>query len=1069
MRQTLLADCAARSRPLDAYLDPDPNADLPDDYDPGELLADWRDAFDSEEAFRERLSFADHTVESAREQLQAANDADAAETPRSIPAHFETAEAVVDRAVELDRASVGSLVERHADSPFVDLLAPLVGAASERLDLGSAFASAAVASLEDRLFERLTEVFQHPLFILFKAHQRTEYPDADVDERTDSTEVYEEFVARHREAGYETVFETYPVLLGLLGDVTDQWLRSADRLADRVSADRDALARTFNDGDDLGAVVDVDPLSDDPHGDGEIVFGVDFEADCSVVYKPRSVETERAFGSVLDWANANASVPDLYVPSVLDRDTYGWMEYVDHGECDDLGAVDRYYERMGGLTALAFALDSTDLHQDNVVAMGEYPVIVDQEMALSPEFETADDPSSPALSSLVEDSILKTVLVPFTSSLNDEDAEVLTNSGLAELDDVEGGQKTPVFVDPNTDAMDLTFEGTYRPDGTNLPRLDGEIQSVSDHVDGLKRGFRAVVDAIRANREAFAASDGPLGAFEGCEMRYLLRPTGHYSSKLTESVYSSQLRSGIARSLALESLYRIFVPTSDDGDLWKLVDAERATLRRFTVPRFTVDATGRELRDGHGEPQGVFADRSPLAHARDRVAALDEHWTETQLRLLDLAFTDSKVPGPVSKPSERREESVGGVDAPSAVVSHVVDRLATTTTEYPDGSYRWAELARLSPTDAFLLQEPTHHLYEGYPGVGLFLAAVASVRDDDDLAARARRVLKPGELAFEDDPPDLGVGGARGTGSAAYGLAAAGTFLDDSDLLDAASEVAGHTTREQIRDDDTLDVIGGAAGELLAQLAVYDRTGDGATLDRARWCGRRLLDATTETSEGYRVPTAEGGDRRFAFAHGVGGIGAALVRLSAVTGDDEFGRVGRDALELDLDLWQRHVDASDAYSVGSGGNVATRSVAEDADDTQIWGWCNGAAGVGLARVVAAESGVDELADGVSTLREDFRTRPSREASLCCGSAGRVGFMLDAGETLDDSELAARGERLFENLLERAESEGRIPLGNHLPMLPRFGLFTGLSGVGYVALQFEAHERGHDLPNVARLE
>ncbi|WP_135828541.1 type 2 lanthipeptide synthetase LanM [Halorussus halobius] len=1085
MRQTLLADCAARSRPLDAYLDPDEGAELPDSHDPDELLADWRDAFDSEEAFRERLSFADLTVEDVRERLRAASTGDPDSTPSDdadsssdpdatpatvgIPAHFETAEAVVDRAVELPPERVGSLVERHADSPFVDLLAPLVGAASERLDLGPGFAPSAVESLEDRLFERLTEVFQHPLFILFKAHQRTEYPDVAFGERADSTEVYEEFVARHREADYEAVFETYPVLLGLLGDVTDQWLRSAGRLADRIAADRDALARTFTDGDDLGAVADVTALSDDPHGDGEIVFGVEFAGDCSVVYKPRSVETERAFGTVLEWTNANAAIPDLYVPNLLDRGTYGWMELVDHRECDSERAVERYYERMGGLVALAFALDSTDLHQDNVVAMGEYPVIVDQEMALSPEFETTDDPSSPALSSLVADSILKTVLVPFTSSLSDEDAEVLTNSGLAELDDVEAGQETPTFVDPNTDAMELTFEGTYRPDGTNLPRRGGEIRSVSDHVEQLKRGFREVADVVRTNREAFAASDGPLGAFEGCEIRYLLRPTGHYASKLTESVYSSQLRSGIERSLALESLYRIFVPTDDEGDLWKLVDAERETLRRFTVPRFTVDATGHQLRDGRGEPQGVFVDQSPLADARERVADLDEHWTETQLRLLDLAFTDSKVPGPVSSPSGGREESAAGIDAPSAAVSHVVDRLATTTTEYPDGSYRWAELARLSPTDAFLLQEPTRHLYEGYPGVGLFLAAVASVRDDDDLAGRARRVLKPVELAFEEDPPDLGVGGARGTGSAAYGLAAAGAFLEDSGLLETASEVARRTTREEIRADETLDVVGGAAGELLAQLAVHDRTGDGAALDRARWCGRRLLDATTETSAGYRVPTT--GDDRFAFAHGVGGIGAALVRLAGVTGDDEFARVGRDALELDLDLWQRHVDASDGYSVGAGDGT-TRSVADDPGETQIWGWCNGAAGVGLGRVVAAEAGVagsDELADGVAALRGDLRTRPSLEASLCCGTSGRVAFMLDAGDTLEDPELVARGEELFGNLLERAEREGRIPLGNHLPMLPRFGLFTGLSGVGYAALQFEARERGRELPNVTRLE
>ncbi|USZ69218.1 type 2 lanthipeptide synthetase LanM family protein [Halorussus salilacus] len=1049
MRQSLLSESAARTTPLDSYLDSEANPPLPSAFDFEEFLADWRDVFDSEGAFAERLALSGYTVEGLRERFEALQRGDS----DVVPSALETAGEVVARAVELERPR--PLASRYETSPFVDLVAPLADAGTAGTDLESEFSSVALDSLTDWLFERLTTAFQHPLFILFKAYQRREYPDADFEETTDSTTVYDEFVRRYGD--YDAIFETYPVLFELLGRIVEQWHTAVSRLDERLAADGGVLAEQFNDGEELGRVADVAALSDDPHGDGEIVWRIDFEADCSVVYKPRSVGGEQAFADVLDWTNEHTDVPDLYAPRVLDRDDYGWMEVVTHAECDSAEGVERYFERMGALSALAFVLGSTDLHQENIVAAGDQPIIVDHETVLSPRFDAPISPSSPALSSLVERSILETVLVPFTTAVTEGDSQTVTNSGLTKLDDVEYERKSPAFSDPNTDGMEMSFRDERRLDGTNLPRLDGEIRGTSEYVDELKRGFRDAVDAISADREGFR--DGPLRSFEGCEIRYLVRPTGHYSSKLIESAYSSQLRSGIQRSFALESLYRIFLPESEDG-LINCVEAEKATLRRFAIPRFTVDATGHELRDGHGEPQGAFVDQSPLDHACERVEDLDEHWIETQLRLLDLAFTSSTVPDPVAAPSENGPSSgasVSDADATPEVVSNVVAHLENVTTEYPDGSDRWAELARSSPDDAFLLQEPQLNLYEGYAGVGVFLAAAAAVRDDDRLAARSRRVLQPIQTAFEDGNADhLRIGGATGKGSVAYGLVTAGELLDDSELLEAGRSVAGRTTREEIESDTELDVVGGTAGELLAQLAVHERTGDGGALERARWCGDHLLEATAETGDGYRIPTSEGNDPRFAFAHGAGGIGAALVKLSAATGEETYARVGENALRCDAERWRRETDPE------------CENLYDDESGT-IWGWCNGAVGVTLGHVVVAETAGREVPTDISIPRENLRTEPSLEDSLCCGSMGRALVMVDAGETLGDPELTSKGETLFEKTLERAEAEGRFRIGNHLPMLPRFGLFTGLAGVGYVALQLTVRDRDIALPNVMRLE
>lgn len=238
MRKSLLDDRVVRSRSLTVMLDSTESVSLPSDWDLEDLLADWRNVFDPDEGFQDRLELSDHTVESVREQFERAPDDQLDSTPSS----FETAEAVVDQAVEYDSEEVRPLVERHEESPFVHLLAPLVVAIGERVSLETDHTSTTRESLDDWLLDRLTKGFRHPLFILFKAHQKTEYPDTDFgsasdsggttdsDSPTNSTAVYDEFVRNQLDTDYERIFEQYPLLTSFLGEVAEQWCQAVRQL-----------------------------------------------------------------------------------------------------------------------------------------------------------------------------------------------------------------------------------------------------------------------------------------------------------------------------------------------------------------------------------------------------------------------------------------------------------------------------------------------------------------------------------------------------------------------------------------------------------------------------------------------------------------------------------------------------------------------------------------------------------------------------------------------------------------------------------------------------------------------
>ena len=99
-----------------------------------------------------------------------------------------------------------------------------------------------------------------------------------------------------------------------------------------------------------------------------------FEAD-AVIYKPRPGDGEWKWSSLLEWMNAQTFQPRLRSGRVLRRKGYCWMERIEAGPCKNRAEARRFYERLGGLIAVAYLLRAVDCHRDNLIASGEDPVL----------------------------------------------------------------------------------------------------------------------------------------------------------------------------------------------------------------------------------------------------------------------------------------------------------------------------------------------------------------------------------------------------------------------------------------------------------------------------------------------------------------------------------------------------------------------------------------------------------------------------------------------------------------------------------------------------------------------
>jgi len=276
-------------------------------------------------------------------------------------------------------------------------------------------------------------------------------------------------------------------------------------------------------------------------------------------------------------------------------------------------------------------------------------------------------------------------------------------------------------------------------------------------------------------------------------------------------------------------------------------------------------------------------------------------------------------------------------------------------------------------------------------------------------------------------------------------VVAIGRLLGDRSLLDEARSGARLITAELVAADRHLDVVQGAAGAILALLALdgVATSSDGAPspLDRAALCARHLLAHRT-SHEGRPEAWITSAERPLTgFSHGAAGIVYALLRLYAKTGERELRDAAAQGMAYERSHYDPEVNNWRDLRAG-GGRFATR-------------WCHGAPGIALARLGALGIADDaeirgEIAAGLASTRA---WQGAALDHLCCGTMGLAEILAYAHARLGDPADLAAARGLAFAALERAETTG------HFRYLPAAGgdffvpsLFRGAAGIGYTLLR-----------------
>lgn len=602
-------------------------------------LDDWKSVFDDEDRFERRLS----RLGVKEAEYSYVFDG------ISWPAERQLPEWVGELDSLLGAVTACSSVAPLAGSRLADRLrrgwesehafAPVATAASvATLERNECLA---IRDISDTLLDELVKWYAEAFESRFGPLLTAEF-EGNVSGReraTDSDELYREYLEYLFEGGIVDICRAYPMFGRLFVTHVQQWATHAVQLCRRCVEDRQLLAETLGSGKTLGPVSSV-TRPDETCVGGRPTMVLEFESDLRAVYKDRSVEPDEYFYETLDRVARRADVPRFELPTVLSRDGYGWVEWVDSAKCSDEAAVERYYRRAGALVAVCYLLGIEDCWRDNLVASGEHPVVIDAETVFAPR-----PPQAPGESKLfvkaTDGTILSTGLLPVpddggTSRVTRQStilAGLGRSSGPAELD-----ERVAREIDhPGTDAVTVSEQSVVVDREQNVPTVGGVDHPPMQYVNQIREGFERIYRDVLNRREDGEPALPLPDDDEWFESRVVSRTA--YDSVLRRLTEPAALHSGRQFSLRLEQLAAPLLHDLGANDAhWDVFRAEYDLLQQLRTPVLSARPDGIDVSVGSDKIEGLLTE-SGIERCRQRIQIASEDDLASHLDCLERAVT----------------------------------------------------------------------------------------------------------------------------------------------------------------------------------------------------------------------------------------------------------------------------------------------------------------------------------------------------------------------------------------------------------------------------------------------
>ena len=886
---------------------------------------------------------------------------------------------------------------------------------------------------------------------------------------------FDQFIDDLNEDLFLELLGLYPILGFKLSIALRQWKTNLHTFLQRVVIDWNELAQLY----ELSSVPIISALlldQSDNHNHGQSVFifstyGPDGRSPKQVVYKPKSLCLENQFAKFIKILNSIGASNDIAVARVLDKNSYGYSEYIRHKVALGADQTNQFYYNAGSVLAVVYLLGCTDCIYENFIASSTQLFLIDAETLFEPDRITIDSAISSELEDTIGESVLRTGMLPhwwWPPALTDPiDISAL---GVSVSDAISKAKWEHI----NTDAMKFNKEHYKFSRPKCIPTDTVSLHNPGSYVDFICRGLSNTLSTVLQNKHLFIGKDGFFPSLSNFSRRIVLRRTQKYYDVLSALLEPKSLISAHNQFSCLNSLLMMPSGSSYHDTLNLVSSIESQQLICLDVPYIQHDfktsiclSSNEDLRDAlkpiirQGGFDAAFArinqldpDHISLQEGLTRGSILSRFPPLQDLSYLssDLSVLpkDSKLsPLPLSLSGSLNEFSV-----------LCADQLLEMAIRSQSGQIGWMSLGDADPTLDHSLNNTNFQLvpetlFSGSLGISLFLLALStdlSRSGSSRLSTYYRNAFISSFTPIYSKLCDFSVGdisewwsslplGLVGSGGCLLSLSLFADLVRTSDSSFASSldqlilKFVENLPVSVIESDLLLDINCGIAG-LVAPLS---RCHSSRTDELLQACASRLLAMQHKSGgwllEPFSAPLT-------GFSHGAGGIAAALSRLYSHSPAPNILTSIRRAMRYEESCFDPpSANWKDFRNSESGLPPMTS-------------WCHGAPGIALSRLSILHNCPDmflfpELDVALST----SRSHKPRLDTVCCGSFGISAILSLSSLILESPDLQASADCLIQHSLKCANSTNKYRFTldpNSRTVFP--GLFSGLAGFGIVSLE-----------------
>lgn len=831
-----------------------------------------------------------------------------------------------------------------------------------------------------------------------------------------------------------SIMDTYPALLRCTEERIDSLVDFYAEVIGHFKKDKTQIGELFSLPGEINMILDMQGVSSDLHNHGKQVLRITLDHGLEILYKPHAMDNECRYMRLMEWISGKTGIEQYRYP-FLSYAGHSWCKIVSYESCRTEDELRRYYRRLGSQLFLIYLLGTKDLHSENVIAHGEYPVLIDLETLVNIQYNQKRETAFQEICYQLTNSVLYTGLLPFYYF--NQGGEGVNSSAISGVEGQRYPFKIPAVVHPKTSDMKIAYRYPVSKKEQNLALLKEEFVPPAGFGGDLISGFRDTYLAVVESRNRFREE---LTQLAHSASRYLIQDTQRYSMLLSASYHPGFLMDGAERELFLYSLGK-----GRTKERPEVLACERKALLKGDIPYFyyNLNDTALLMPGGGGSPD--YFEKAPVDIVFEKLDALDGEDMERQCEYIKMSL--DLMPDSAQKFENRcykvEKKTYSDESNYSRRISEAIQNLTERLLKYAVWNHERTEVSwftvQLSAfgKPSWEIKPMNLYLYDGLAGM---LLVCYELRKRNKAIDRYYETIR--RMLFEYTDFMCGETGKhviRDTGMYEGEASILYTYYllyknggGEAYLAYAVRHAA--VVERLLSYDQKYDLLTGNAGAALALVYLYEEMGDERYLSSARRAMEVLEKHAVQMERGTGWIIEKGFPPFAGMAHGNSGILMAAAALWQHTGGDKYRILMEQLLEYEDSLFDERLQ-----------NWKDMRGSLPGDEHGALAWCHGAGGILLSRVFCyeriADAGMQKRLEGdILTAYRKLAGYWKRDSwSLCHGSCGNAWIL-----------------KLAESALGQPAGEAGVPEiladGEQISLLPQEKLNPGLmNGYGGMLL------------------